>query len=253
MGDLLVSLPAMEWLRADYTEVWTARDNVPLVRFADRVEAISSTGLDLLELGLSSAARLAGFDSIVSWYGSTREEFRDAVQGLPFVFHTPLPVDDSMHAVDFYLAQVGAPLGAVPRVPVERHQGNYVAIHPFSGSAKKNWPLERFREVTARLGAEVEWCVGPEESFPGARRFDDRLQLAQWLAGARCYLGNDSGVSHLAAAVGTPVVAIFGPTNPAVWAPRGDRVQVLVKPDVERTTRAVLDFIDAEPPHEIGG
>ncbi len=236
----------MEWLRADYTEVWTTADNAPLVRFADRVEAISSTGLDLLELGLPQwgapdATRLRGFDSIVSWYGGSRQSFRDAVRGLPFVFHAALPTDDTRHAVDFYLAQVDAPPGAVPRVPVERHSGDYLAIHPFSGSARKNWPLDRFQAVADRLGVAVQWSAGPDEHLPGARRFGDRYQLARWLAGARCYLGNDSGVSHLAAAVGTPVVAIFGPTNPAVWAPRGDRVRVLLEPDVDSATCAVLD------------
>jgi ADP-heptose:LPS heptosyltransferase len=40
------------------------------------------------------------------------------------------------------------------------------------------------------------------------------------------YIGNDSGITHLAAAVGTPVLALFGPTNPEVWAPRGPHVRV---------------------------
>jgi len=57
-------------------------------------------------------------------------------------------------------------------------------------------------------------------------RIDDLYELAQWLAGARLYIGNDSGVTHLAAAVGIPVLALFGPTDPAVWAPRGANVRV---------------------------
>jgi ADP-heptose:LPS heptosyltransferase len=51
--------------------------------------------------------------------------------------------------------------------------------------------------------------------------------LARWLARARLYAGNDSGITHLAAAVGTPVLALFGPTNPEVWAPRGPNVRVV--------------------------
>ncbi len=47
-----------------------------------------------------------------------------------------------------------------------------------------------------------------------------------WLARASLYIGNDSGITHLAAAVGTPVLAMFGPTDPAVWAPRGPNVRV---------------------------
>jgi ADP-heptose:LPS heptosyltransferase len=51
-------------------------------------------------------------------------------------------------------------------------------------------------------------------------------ELAGVLAGGRLCVGNDSGVSHLAAALGTPTVAVFGATDPAVWAPRGERVTI---------------------------
>jgi ADP-heptose:LPS heptosyltransferase len=73
----------------------------------------------------------------------------------------------------------------------------------------------------------VQWCAGEQDPpLEGAVRIDDLYQLACWLAGARLYIGNDSGVTHLAAAVGTPVLALFGPTDPAVWAPRGPNVRV---------------------------
>ena len=58
-------------------------------------------------------------------------------------------------------------------------------------------------------------------------RFQNLDELACWLASARVYIGNDSGITHLAAAVGVPVVAVFGPTDPIVWAPRGERVRVV--------------------------
>jgi heptosyltransferase III len=51
--------------------------------------------------------------------------------------------------------------------------------------------------------------------------------LASWIAGARAYIGNDAGITHLAAAAGAPVVAIFGPTDPVLWAPRGPRVRIV--------------------------
>ena len=81
--------------------------------------------------------------------------------------------------------------------------------------------------MVARLSIPVRWCAGPEETLDDAVRFKDLYELACWLARARVYIGNDSGITHLAAAVGTPVVAIFGPTDPAVWAPRGERVAVV--------------------------
>jgi hypothetical protein len=231
IGDLIVSLPALEHLRADFTEVWVAEANVPLVRFADRVRGIGSTGLNLLELGQAPAPlfdSLASFDEIVSWYGTTRSEFRDAVASMPFRFHGALPSRPDVHAVDYYLEQVGAPPGAVPRIAVEGRRTDCVAIHPFSGSRRKNWPLERYRELAAHLGAfTIQWVAGPEEVLEGALRFDDLYELGCWLAGVRLYVGNDSGISHLAAAAGAPVVVLFGPTDPAVWGPRGAGVRIV--------------------------
>src|SRR5258707_2308931 len=105
----------MEHLRADYTEVWVASQNVPLIRFADKVRGIVSTGLDLVGITEPPMAELSGFDSIVSWYGTARPEFREAVAGLPFEFLDALP-KGGLHAVDFYSQQLGAPLGAAPRI-----------------------------------------------------------------------------------------------------------------------------------------
>ena len=258
IGDLIVSLPALEALRADYTEVWVAPPNLPLVRFADGVRAIPDTGLNLLEIPdrdppAALLDDLRGFDSIVSWYGANREEFRRAAErhGLRMELLPALP-DGRGHAVDFYLRQAGAEPGARPRIGCPRGNaqvrhgdravstsarnraatggsgcapgdelggGGFVAIHPFSGSPKKNWPLERFRRVAEILDAQ--WCE---------RRFEDLYDLGCWLAQARLFIGNDSGIAHLAAAVGTPVVALFGPTDPAVWAPRGDDVRVVFRP-----------------------
>jgi ADP-heptose:LPS heptosyltransferase len=248
IGDCILALPAMEWLRADDTEVWVASQNVPLIRFADRVRAISSTGLDRVEIPGLDAPAFPPFDSIVSWYGAGRPEFREAVRGLPFRFLAALPeAGERRHAADFFLEQAGGnAFPAVPRIDCPRRPGGFVAIHPFSGSARKNWPLERYRALAARLPGPVYWTAGPEEPLDGAVRFEDLYELAGWLASARLYIGNDSGITHLAAAAGAPVVALFGPTDPAVWAPRGERVRVVATarpgtPIDEIPLEAVLD------------
>lgn len=237
IGDCILALPAMERLRAPCLEVWVAPQNVPLIRFADRVRSIAETGLDWLGLPdrdppPALIERLAGFDSVVSWYGASRPEFRTAVAalGLPFRFLPFLPEGARIHAADFYLQQVEQPsLPAVPRLHCPRWQGGFAIIHPFSGSPKKNWPLENYRALAARLGRRmpVKWCAGPAEPLEDAVRFDNLYELACWLAGARLYIGNDSGITHLAAAAGTPVVAVFVSTDPAVWAPRGQQVRVV--------------------------
>jgi len=120
--------------------------------------------------------------------------------------------------------------------------GGFVAIHPGSGGRAKRWPVERFAELARALPCPTVWLLGPaEDDDMEARRLGQGVgvvahelplpTLAGLLATCRAYVGNDSGVSHLAAAVGAPTVALFGPTDPAVWAPRGDRVAVLGGPN----------------------
>lgn len=236
IGDCILSLPALEHLRADYTEIWVPSAIVPLIRFADAVSSIASTGLDLVGIGdLKMAPRLIekleSFDSIVSWYGANRAEFRDALlsRGLPCDFHRALPPPEyDGHAIDFFAGQIGAAPGLVPRIPIRGSKKRAaIVIHPFSGSRKKNWPLAKFRELAARLPYPVEWSAGPEEKLPEATRFDDLAQLAEWISSARLYIGNDSGITHLAAATGVRTIALFGPTNPAIWGPRGENVTIL--------------------------
>lgn len=242
IGDVIVSLPALAAAarQASYSEVWVPGATVPLVAFANRVRSIAGTGLDLLELGLAPdtlRGHLRSFDSIYSWYGTARADFRSAVSDLPVQFFPALPGDGGEHAVDYYLSQVGAEKGDRPRLPVARWNGEFVAVHPFSGSTRKNWPLDRFVELARRVNGQ--WCEGPE---PGQHRFDDLGELARWLAGAAAYVGNDSGITHLAAAVGTPVVALFGPSNANVWEPRGPYVKRMdLTAGVDEVERAVLD------------
>lgn len=250
IGDCILSLPAMEHLRTEYTEVWIRSDAVPLVRFAESVRSIASTGLDLVGIeGVREPdvvmAALRTFDSIVSWYGANRPEFREAVRGLPFEFLAALPTGgSSTHAADFFLIQAGGRPPAIPRIECRRTSREFIAIHPFSGSAHKNWPLDRFRELAGELPLPVEWYAGPDEEMNGAQRVDDLYQLAERLASARVYAGNDSGITHLAAAAGATVVALFGPTDPAIWGPRGGRVRILKGSTMDAiTVRQVADAV----------
>ena len=152
-----------------------------------------------------------------------------AALGLPFTFLEALPAESTgLHATDFYLEQVRqiaeCRSDGIPRIECAVQREDYAVIHPFSGSARKNWPLEKFRALAGEAGARDagKWCAGEEDPpLAGAVRIDDLYELACWLAKARLYIGNDSGITHLAAAVGTPVLALFGPTDPDVWAPRG--------------------------------
>lgn len=118
-----------------------------------------------------------------------------------------------------------------------------VLIHPGSGSNAKCWPVDRFIGLARRMQTRqfgVVFLIGPAEidRWPptvlrqltevGPVINDPSIdRLSQFLAAADLYIGNDSGVSHLAAAVGTPTLTIFGPTCPVRWSPRGPRVAVV--------------------------
>jgi len=226
IGDFILSLPALEAAKAEYTEVWAPRAVLPLVRFANRTRALIDTGIE--RLGVVEGATLPAletFDSIYSWYGSNREAFRESVRHLPFTFFPALPPPP------------GEPRIPVPAAPKE----NFAIIHPFASSPSKRWPLENFRAVAGQLGMAVQWCAGPEEQLDQAVRFDDLYQLGCWIAKARLYIGNDSGISHLAAAVRTPVVAIFLESDPSIWAPRGSHVRQLVRPSVAEVVKALYE------------
>lgn len=247
IGDFIVSLPALEQLQAQFTEIWTAEANLPLAGFANARKSIISAGLD--RLGLMPAgdvlAKLRQFDSIVSWYGANRPDFRDLVQqeGLPFEFHAAIPpAGMGMHAVDFYSSQVGGNLGLVPRIDVGTVESHgKIVVHPFASNPGKRWPGALALEIP---GETVVRLRGPEEELPGALYCADLCELGRFLAGAKAYIGNDSGITHLAAAVGTPTIALFGPTDPAVWGPRGERVRVIHAPDLAKLPAAgVLDAL----------
>ncbi len=238
IGDFIVSLPAMESLRGSYTEVWCAGQNVPLAKFADCARSITGVGLD--RVGFLRAddvvARLRSFDSVVSWYGANRAEFRKLMADLrvPMKFLPALP-DGTCHSVDFYNQQAlglgGNPI-RFPKINVPKLPRTHAVIQPFASALSKRAPMELFQRAAASLSEHmpVHWTCGPEESLPGAVRFEDLHRLAVWLASARVFVGNDSGISHLAAAVGTPVAVYFRTSNPRQWAPRGPTVHVIQLP-----------------------
>ena len=119
-----------------------------------------------------------------------------------------------------------------------------LAIHPGSGSPKKNWPWSHFLDIARRAraaGWQPFFLLGEADAALGAPVRDsgagpiaqgmDLVEAAGLLSRARAYVGNDSGITHVAAALGRTVIAIFGPTDPAIWAPRGSHVRILRAPD----------------------
>ncbi len=138
-------------------------------------------------------------------------------------------------------------------------------LHPGSGSKRKVWPLERFLSLAKilqdRFGSKILIILGPAEGSEVERVFEGMdphtfiqvrrlslIQLASVMEGCKLFIGNDSGISHLASSLGIPTMALFGPTDPRVWSPRGEKVCVVRReiPCSPCTRERLFQCIDAE-------
>jgi heptosyltransferase-3 len=135
-----------------------------------------------------------------------------------------------------------------------------VALHPGSGSARKNWPIENWLALADHLIEKHApfVVVGGEADRAQIARFCDRCEnrelsfatdwplrdLAALLADT-IFIGHDSGISHLAAAAGANCTVLFGPSDPTVWAPCGANVRVLVAPNQDLNQLAIISVCAA--------
>lgn len=171
--------------------------------------------------------------------------------------------DAVQHVVDYQLAQLAAmgfkPAGSAPHLCIrpgdrcradnflqrkdfDMHAGPLIAVHAGSGGRHKCWPAPCFCAVMQRLHEKKSGgfliVQGPADQetdgnlqaglagLPHEKLENIDLPLVAALL-SRCvlFVGNDSGITHMAAALGIPTVAVFGPTDPAVWGPRGKSVR----------------------------
>ena len=152
-----------------------------------------------------------------------------------------------VHQAAYFLQQVGLSphlddyIDSISVKPAAQE----LIIHPGSGGAHKCWPVENFIELADRLiGQEkrVRVIFGPAEleriepvqlnafrSIAETMEWPETVDLAKILAQGCHYVGNDSGVSHLAATCGSRCVVLFGPTDPAIWRPLGPEVKVIAR------------------------
>ncbi len=121
-----------------------------------------------------------------------------------------------------------------------------VVIHPGSGGQYKCWNIDNISAVARNLkaaGHEIVFLLGPAEIERFSAEQKDTLsaigrlfsslplrQTMQIISSCDCFLGNDSGISHLSATLGTPTVVLFGPTNPDIYRPIGPHVEVVTAP-----------------------
>lgn len=224
------------------------------------------------DLAPDLAEYFASFQQIVSYLFDPEAHFENNLRraGARHILRAFAKIDDSQHAA----RQLARPLQSLalylddhaamvfPSIADQEFARRFLAecddrplivFHPGSGSVRKNWAIESWIALGAALlssaarpqllivggeadGARIEiLCAAWSEAPILVARDLPLPQLGAVLARARVFVGHDSGISHLAAAVGAPSLLLFGPTDPAVWAPANPQVRVLTTPDGDWT------------------
>jgi ADP-heptose:LPS heptosyltransferase len=180
--------------------------------------------------------------------------------GIPRVVSISPTVQAGRHASD-QLARALDALGLprprppvfiqVTEAPVAQRR---LAFHIGSGSEKKNWPLPCWSElirsaadyfddfllVSGEADTDRLEAFKARNQIPGLRVLHNQnlRELASELAVSRVFIGHDSGVTHLAAAIGLPTIALFGWTDPKIWGPLGSQVRIVAS--VDRKMESIL-------------
>jgi ADP-heptose:LPS heptosyltransferase len=230
--------------------------------------------------GLIKSGLLTAYTGAPLRIGFTADHCREWLNCL-FTNRRVRPPDTAVHVVEQYLALL-APLG-VPPGPVEFHvpvpalaarrmddflgeqgiksQDRLVAVNPGAGRDSKRWPVEHFRRLTDRLaqepGVQVLLLWGPDEVHMARQIRDgssarailapptDLHELAALLRRAALMVAGDTGPLHLAAALGTPSLGLFGPTRAERNGPYGPHCRGLQSPDGTMTALAPESVAEA--------
>jgi len=246
LGDTLLMLPVLRALRAE--QPGSALHLAGVREFADVLAAFGAAdrALSSEDLALwspdAARARLRGCARLVA-------DDPAVVAAAPAGARVQV-FDVQVRGEEPFGLQLARRLGLLPRWPDDawlvppspRAAGGMVVLAPGSGGRAKCWPRECWQQLGAALaagGRSLAVVVGPAEEerddprrwpWPAGTTFLAGLSpvaLARAVQGAGRFVGNDSGPTHLAAMLGVPTIAIFGATDPRVWAPVGEHVRVV--------------------------
>jgi heptosyltransferase-2 len=288
IGDFILTLPAIAALRRQFPQVSLEVLGYPhIVELAvaggivDRVRPIEARALAGFfarggDLDQETADYFSEFDIIVSYLYDPDLIFQTnvALCSQAQFLAAPHRPDESRQipATQVYLQPLER-LAIFDPDPIPRlrlggpSSGSPVrlAMHPGSGSERKNWPEHRWAALLEAIVNETDWrllLVGGEAEGERLQRLGAalpprRLRVAQslpltevgrLLAGCQLFMGHDSGISHLAAAVGLPGLVLWGETQEAVWRPPSSAFRVLRHPSglngilPEAVLRELLDL-----------
>ena len=302
IGDFILTLPALKALRDAYPqahiEILGYKHIAVLAENRFYAQAVRSIEYGPLSSFFAKNSKqpaelanyFASFDLIVSYLYDPDEIFAQNLLacGVQYLIRGPAKIDNSAHAarqlakpveeLGIKVVDLAARIFASPedrkfaREFLRNLPRPILAIHPGSGSEKKNWPLgnwinlgnellarESFRGSIMVISGEADHAqvARLEELWKDERIAFSKNQLLAHLAALlenSIFIGHDSGISHLAAAAGAKCVLLFGPTDPDVWAPRNKNVRVIRAPngdlrklDVDLVRDALLDPQDRIP------
>ncbi len=269
LGDFVCFLPALEELGRDGNVNLLAqseyKDLLPETVRVGSLERYEINRLFVPEAEMDERLRsfFSPYTSVYSWMGHGQKDFGRSLEILSngrvsiFPFRS---LGSGIHITDYYVSctRGGRLVVDPPTIPLrsdaliwcERfwqqnrlEHKSVLLLAPGSGAKEKNWPVDFFRNVAGwwvrHHGGRVIVVFGPVEEERGEidRNWGHSVvvcglglaKVAALLKRCEIYLGNDSGVSHLAAALGVKTVVLFGPSDPAQWAPRGRRVTIITK------------------------
>jgi heptosyltransferase-3 len=267
IGDFILTLPALAALRRQFPGAQLEVLGYPHIAqlalvggLVDRVQPIEARGLAGFfarggELAPHLAEYFSGFNIIVSYLYDPDAIFQTNVVSCgrgQFIAAPHRPDENELiHATRVYLKPLERlaifEADPVPRLTLDPRPSTFdpfLSLHPGSGSESKNWPEAKWVELLARLVAETEinlLLVGGEAEGERLHRLAAQLPPARWeiarslplaelaarLQSCVGFVGHDSGISHLAAALGVSCVVLWANTVDEIWRPQGRHVTII--------------------------
>ncbi|MBA4149888.1 MAG: glycosyltransferase family 9 protein [Verrucomicrobia bacterium] len=287
IGDFILTLPVLSALRDNFSGTELHVLGYPKVAelalsggLADRVRSIEAQALAGFfarngDLSVELAEYFSTFNIIISFLYDPDEVFQTNVRRCSsgqFIQGPHRPRDDEdMHATDVFLKPLERlavfASDPAPRLTLNATDPsmNEIAFHPGSGSEKKNWPENKWSDLLKRFSNETDFkllMIGGEAEGERLTRLQKRVpsqrlelaanlpltKLAQRLASSSFFLGHDSGITHLAGAIGLRGVVLWGPSNEKIWQPRSAKMTLLRgSPDLhELSVNEVFDRVRSD-------
>jgi heptosyltransferase III len=274
LGDVLLTLPVLRALRdkdtSAFVELVAPFPTALLAKYGGAHSVCDLNSAAFLSLFADDASldgalreRLREVDCVISYLSDPKRTLRTKIENCGSRFISgPFRLNEQRLPASVQLAEPLGELGLVvvdpaPRLFLKRQflSGTRAFFHVGSGSSAKNWPAPSWSALVAKLEEQFDelLLVSGEADEVSTAEFLRTyrgsklkvrsnlpiLDLAHELAAADLFIGHDTGVTHLAAALAVPTIALFGPTDPMIWCPLGENVTMVASEDGLMATIAV--------------